>query len=40
LGVGVTNEWSRDVSLFVNYDAQLQSNFTSHTISAGLRVKF
>lgn len=40
LGVGVSHDAGSNVTVFVNYDAQLQSNFTSHTISAGLRVKF
>jgi uncharacterized protein with beta-barrel porin domain len=40
IGIGITQEVSADVKLFVNNDARLQSNFTSHTISAGLRVKF
>ena len=40
VGIGVTQEASADVKLFVNYDAQIQSSFASHTISAGLRVRF
>jgi len=40
VGIGITQEASADVKLFVNYDAQLQGSFTSHTISAGLRARF
>ncbi|HEY6335167.1 MAG TPA: autotransporter outer membrane beta-barrel domain-containing protein [Alphaproteobacteria bacterium] len=40
VGIGITQEASADVKIFVNYDAQIQSSFASHTISAGLRVRF
>jgi hypothetical protein len=36
----ITQEASADVKIFVNYDAQIQNSFASHTISAGLRVRF
>jgi hypothetical protein len=40
VGIGITQEASADVKIFVNYDAQIQNSFASHTISAGLRVRF
>jgi hypothetical protein len=40
IGIGITQEASADVKIFVNYDAQIQNSFASHTISAGLRVRF
>ena len=40
VGIGITQEASADVKIFFNYDAQIKSSFASHTISAGLRVRF
>ena len=36
----VFNDGKTHTGSVVNYDSQLQGSFTSHTISAGLRVRF
>jgi len=40
LGGSLTQELNPAAKLFLNYDAELQSGLTQHTVSAGLRVKF
>ena len=40
LGGSLIQELNPAAKLFLNYDAELQSGLTQHTVSAGLRVKF
>ena len=39
-GVGVSNNVSPDLKLFLDYDAKIQGGYTAHAVSAGLRWSF
>jgi outer membrane autotransporter protein len=41
LGTGVTMQWSKRTSLYVNYLGQVgRANFMAHSFDGGLRLKF